>query len=353
MKIEEINRLAEDGNSPVEIKSVEIKEDNIVVNGKIALPIEVVSNYYTKENDIVIFDEDGNEIGCLCLKRSFDISELSDYRFVAYLIDVDYNNFLNTNYEYNDSYVVINEEFYDDYIQHYKDTSSLWGKFSHEILSMPVNRTEAKILAIKNINLPTKYHIENCIRAINEPYAFERFLKLYHLLELIFDYDLVQDIKALNEDIKDAGKLIMEYKREDINRLKWIFEKRLKNLDQIVSKLNHIQNYMDKAYDIFYHYGKESNPIKKYDDFEEIIKLGGFEYSQLKQHYAKNYGEEQHKQFIINVAAYWIYRIRCCIAHNKIGEYIMESKDEEFVNSFAEPLLYEILIEGFRVKEYN
>lgn len=59
---------------------------------------------------------------------------------------------------------------------------------------------------------------------------------------------------------------------------------------------------------------------------------------------------EKHKSFILAIATYWIYRIRCSIAHHKIGEYMMGYDDEEFVVEFAEPLLKEIILESFKRK---
>lgn len=43
--------------------------------------------------------------------------------------------------------------------------------------------------------------------------------------------------------------------------------------------------------------------------------------------------------------AYLIYRVRCSIAHSRIGEHILTQSDEEFVANVAEPLLKSLLIE--------
>lgn len=41
------------------------------------------------------------------------------------------------------------------------------------------------------------------------------------------------------------------------------------------------------------------------------------------------------------------YNVRCCTAHNRIGEYVISNDDEGFVVEFAEPLLREVLCQIF------
>jgi hypothetical protein len=48
-------------------------------------------------------------------------------------------------------------------------------------------------------------------------------------------------------------------------------------------------------------------------------------------------------KLILETAAYWVFRVRCCIAHHRIGEYLLTQLDEEFVVEFAEPLLLGVL----------
>ena len=58
-----------------------------------------------------------------------------------------------------------------------------------------------------------------------------------------------------------------------------------------------------------------------------------------------------YKTFILNLASYWIYRIRSSIAHSKIGEYQLSYTDEAFMIEFAEPLLQEIVIQCFTLPQ--
>jgi len=55
--------------------------------------------------------------------------------------------------------------------------------------------------------------------------------------------------------------------------------------------------------------------------------------------------DDEYSQKICEISAYWVYRIRCSIAHNKIGEYILNYKDEEFLVNCAEPFLKEIVFQ--------
>lgn len=58
--------------------------------------------------------------------------------------------------------------------------------------------------------------------------------------------------------------------------------------------------------------------------------------------------EDKHSEFILRIVSYWIYRVRCSIAHNKIGEYLLSWEDEEFLVKFAEPLLLEVLKQFYK-----
>jgi len=52
------------------------------------------------------------------------------------------------------------------------------------------------------------------------PYAFERYLKLYHLLELSFDHDTVEKIRGLGQDLHGIGQILAQHKRDEFDRLK-------------------------------------------------------------------------------------------------------------------------------------
>jgi hypothetical protein len=109
--------------------------------------------------------------------------------------------------------------------------------------------------------------------------------------------------------------------------------------------LNLITNHQNIALEIFYKFGKTSNPLKSEIDFSKVVPFG-FEENILKSKSISFHAN--HPKFIKHLASYWIYRIRCCIAHNKIGEYILSHSEEEFIAEFAEPLIKEVIIQSFK-----
>ena len=80
------------------------------------------------------------------------------------------------------------------------------------------------------------------VRAVQQPFAFERFLKNYHLLELLFDWQTMKEISDfyIDNNFRKAADVLLKYKREDIDRIKYIISEAYKNksVDIIVEKLN-------------------------------------------------------------------------------------------------------------------
>ena len=77
---------------------------------------------------------------------------------------------------------------------------------------------------------------------------------------------------------------------------------------------------------------------------------GGFSRTNTKENNPNNIQGITNKGYdnlVIEFSAYCIYRVRCCISHNRIGEYVMSNDDEGFVVEFAEPLLREVLCQIF------
>ena len=86
--------------------------------------------------------------------------------------------------------------------------------------------------------------------------------------------------------------------------------------------------------------------IKSYineEEFNKVFTLKSFAESDLENMNIR--GRNPHNEMIIYIASYWIYRIRCSIAHHKIGEYLFSWKDENFIVDFGEPLLREVVIQ--------
>jgi hypothetical protein len=175
------------------------------------------------------------------------------------------------------------------------DSAPLWGGFFHErdsfVLCSAYQVNPQKIIARPEIQLPTNYHIESCIRSVVQPYAFERFLKLYHLLELVFDWNLVVQIQNLGNNLQGIGQILNQYSsNKDIERLNKLFIAKHDDgnldIDKIAACLNKIDNprLLPKCLQIFFDYSKDSNPYKEtFISLEELMRNGGFSRSHTKE----------------------------------------------------------------------
>jgi hypothetical protein len=356
------NDLTEFSDLPYDITQFSEHDGICTLNGMIPIPVDAVSFSYAGDEDIEIYDERGNYLGVLCICKTItgiNIENLTEARYIAFIneIDKDSFRFLELPYKFIKNYLVIDVCEYDDYKNKYMDSAPIWGGFFHS--NAESNLQEAyrfkpsQLIARPGIELPTRYHKESSMRSVVQPYAFERFLKLYHLLELIFDWKLVEKIKSLNDDLQGIGQLLNQYSNtKEFERLKILLKDKDKegrlDVDKIANCLNRIKssNYLAKGIEIFFDYGKEGNPYK-IDPFVDLMNRGGFTRSNSRDKSIKGISENNYDDLVINFSAYCIYRVRCCTAHNRIGEYVMSNDDEGFVVEFAEPLLREVLCQIF------
>lgn len=333
------------------IEDVTEDSEKISINSKIAIPIISISRKYSGNEDIPIYTEDNIYIGTLCfckkLNDNREIEQLTEWQWVAYITDVELDDFYIRKINFKFDYLIIETEKYTEYIENFYDTAPIWGKFSHEdTLPTNYNSITEKIVAISNLHFPTPFHKNGAERSIAEPYAFERFLKQYHLLELLFDYDIVNQIKNIPDDLKGIGKILNDYKRDETIRLKSVIERRCNTqnqIDKIILAMRKITEYENKGEEIFYEFGKETNPLKL-EEYKHILRID-FDRNECSKEIKRMKKEGSFDKILLDTAVYWIYRLRCSIAHNKIGEYIMTNDDEKFVADFGEPLLNEVIIQ--------
>jgi len=321
--------------------------DFISINDIVPIKITNISPVLVGNEAIEIYDSNQSFIGVIVLPDSNkNIEEMTEYEIAAMLVDsVDQNEYLAGFLK--STYAVIAKQNLSNYIDKYYDSTPVWGKFSHKEYALNCIDTISRLTAIESINIPTDYHMENAHRLIRYDCALDRYLKKYHQFELLFDYDFVNKIKQMGDDIKDFGKIIMKYSNKDIDRLKDVVVSRTEsslNLQRLKEKMIKVANYEDISREIFQNYSKESNPIKKDDVFDYIIRENTLEYSDIRTVY-NSLNQTMYDNFILKLALYWIYRVRCCIAHNRIGEYIITLDDENFVHDFAEPLIDELLLQ--------
>ena len=353
----------EDIFAPFGVPILEKMGDKLSINDFIALPI-LVNNSYEKTTVIEVKLLDNEIIGYIYFSNNGTIitaDNMSDQLFSAYLTDVDVIDFQTKERKILKNYLVVKSDKLDDYLSRYCESSGIWGGYIHEDLQtipQPNTQTISEIYAIPNLKLPTNWHKESMIRAIQQPFAFERFLKNYHLLELLFDWQAIEDISKFHrkenfdkENFDKAANVLNRYKKEDLDRINYIIKTKCKNLDIIVDKINRIDRFPAIAKDMFYKYGKTSNPLNEAVFNDTLTKDGLFEIRNFTNERGNLIVQPNYTTFILNLTSYWIYRIRSSIAHSKIGEYQLSYTDEAFMVEFAEPLLQEVITQCFTIDE--
>lgn len=360
MKFEEILNLIENNKNelPCQIDSVESKRNGnyISINKKVPIRIFEMTSMYKQEEPIEVINNEDNIIGSTfyCNNSKIEqIASLSEWKFIALLIEAEVSQFHSDSYEFQYDYLIVEEEYLDMYLDKYYDSAPIWGNFSHfALLQEPYKKSVLQIRAVEGLRYPTEIHKDNSLRVLRQPYAFERYLKMYHHLELLFDKDLVEKIRELDdEDFTKLGTLLKSFESSESSRLESVMKDRITDIDKIADKLNSVESHKDTAKKIFFDFGRKNNdPLdNNFDLLTEILnKRGGFNEVNCKlvlHNKAKD--RKFYEKIIIKLSAYWIYRIRCSIAHNKIGEYILKQEEEEFIAEFAEPLLNEIICQAF------
>jgi hypothetical protein len=338
------------------LENIEISEvlGYACIDDKIALPI-TTSFSFDRNNTIDIKYESGTNIGEIKFlkdRKVEDIEGLPNDEKICFYIDYDQEYIVDQSHTFKFDYIILRKRYFNKYKSSYKKTSSIWGSFFHiddkPNIIFDKKKTTNSLSVSSNLKIRNSIYKDNLFLSINEPNPFNRFLKLYHLLELQFDMHTAQKIKALveegNKEKEISGKL-KEYTREEINRLISIIRERCIDLVSLTNTMNTIEPFKEKAIKIFYQYGKESNPLRRTNDFRAIIdEEGKFGNQAFVESQGHNYNI-----IIPKICAYWIYRVRSSIAHNKFGEYIMDKNDEEFIVEFAEPLLKEVVTQCFKI----
>ncbi|HEV3307372.1 MAG TPA: hypothetical protein VGZ91_13125 [Candidatus Sulfotelmatobacter sp.] len=299
-------------------------------------------------------DEHLNSIGMLltCKGDEYDLGKFGAAHLAAYLLDTAPGDYGQPG-KFSSDYLLVRKERLKEYKESFMHSSAIWGGFWHAegspVLNPPAARTLQPITACTGIKLPTPLHMAAAKRSAMMPYAFERYLKLYHLLELSFDYETVKRIKDLKDDLHGIGQIFSQHRRDEFERLKQLMIEKCSNRGAVASCIEDVCR--DRRFDgttrsIFFDFGKAENPLlEKQTEFEQMVKGPGFnksgaEKSGVISHKAR---PDVFETLVLKTAAYWIYRVRCSIAHNRIGEYVIKPQDEEFVEQFAERLLRQVL----------
>ncbi|MBL0330092.1 MAG: hypothetical protein IPP64_11905 [Bacteroidetes bacterium] len=320
--------------------------------------IELLNNSYDSSVSNTTIELAGVSIGDIFYLKDhkFETASLSGFQFYAYLKECELADIALPDYTFKYNYLLIHKDYIDEFHLKYSSTSAVWGGFKISENTNVINYYKKQI---PTITIPDElkeldfYAQDSIFRALDQKHSFERYLKLYHLLELEFDYSLIKKIQTLNitTDSNLIGSLLNEYTRTENDQLYDLISSKCSNIFSLALKLNGVKPYQALGEEIFIKFGKNKggslflNDLTKYNalltDVDSFIST-----SSVKTHV--NISLTDYNKFIHTVTAYWIYRIRCSIAHFKIGEYILTRDKEDFIVEFAEPLIKEVLIQFYK-----
>lgn len=327
--------------------------DDLVVH-----EIELLNNSYDRSISNSTIELGGISIGEIYYLKNlkFEISTLSNFQFYAFLNECEVVDLTLPNYTFQHNYLLIHKDFIDEFHLKYSLTSSVWGGFKISENTRVINyyKKQFPIISIPDeLKELDSFAQDSVFRALDQKHSFERFLKLYHLLELEFDYSLIKKIQSLDitTDSNLIGSLLNDYNRTENDRLFDLISSKCSNVNSLALKLNGIKQYQALGEEIFIKFGKNKsnsfflNDLTKFNAL--LSDVDSFTNPNSVNTFAK-ITQSEYNKFIHTITAYWIYRIRCSIAHFKIGEYILTRDKEEFIVEFAEPLLREVLIQFYK-----
>jgi hypothetical protein len=339
---------------------IEDFEGKLSINGYVAIPVYAIDSSILASDDITLKDN-GNEIGFLCpvgiRGNTYEVNELTFARLIAYFNDVKVDSlFSGEKYSFKCHYVVIKVTHYDIYQAEYASAAPLWGGFSHEAPTSKYQRPLLSIDIVTGIKIPTTRHSGDLVRAISSSNGFDRFLKYYHQIELLFDVIFVSKIRAMPaESLAGLRDIMRDYQRNELDNLRGIIKEYVNDtnlLTAIIVKAATPANMIVMC-EIFQDHSKDGNPLIKgerdlWDSFKTFIASPNPDPVKAKElKLIDKADQELYRIFILKLVSYWIYRIRCSIAHNKIGEFIFKEEDEEFVVVLGEGLLKPVINEMF------
>jgi len=328
------------------------------LNGNVIHKIELLNNSY--DNSILNSDIrlSGASIGDLLYLRNkkMEVSNLSEHLFYIFLDECNVSDLQLPDYTFKYDYLIIHNDFIDDFHIKFSDSAVVWGgfKISEDINVINYYKKEVPYIEIgeelKELDLYAK---DSIYRALEQKSAFERFLKLYHLLELEFDYSLIKKIKDLDVSTESnkIGSLLNDYSRTELDRLYELIANNCNDINSLASKLNLIKPFQSLGEEMFITFGKGGKANLSLTDLSKYNTLLADTDSFISSTSVKNcvnIKESDYDKFIHYITAYWIYRIRCSIAHFKIGEYILTRDKENFIVEFAEPLIKEVLLQFYK-----
>ncbi|MBB3897678.1 hypothetical protein [Roseococcus suduntuyensis] len=335
-----------DGINPV--NAIELAE-YLCIDGFVAIPVFDISSAISKEVDPEIVDESGTVLGVLCITgklSDLEPTSLTKWQYISYLTDIEAHQAGNPTV-FKKNYFVVESIFLQKYTEKYMNFSHIWGGFSHTEIQARPSRVHEQLKARQDILIPTRHHEATFRRYLTASNGFDRFLRLYHSLELMFDFAFFKNLQKLNDDLDGLNELSRAYGKNEFDKLKQILNEFCHNREEIAQYFWPISSFQTKAEEVFQDHTREGNPLKdRWQKFINFCALQQTSEADLIQ--TKFIGTaDEYNKLISNIAAYWIYRVRCSIAHNRIGEFVFEDSDEDFILEFMEPMILVVCTQVF------
>lgn len=333
-------------------------QSKCAVDNLIALRLTSVSPKYMPGEIIPVRNAAGQPLADLFIGEGqpFGYGQASAHHVAAYLEELTHDAALargqeRRDYVFTHSYILVDVANYADYIQNYREGSGVWGHFVHveqqSSRTLPYRPLIQQITARPNLDLSRAIVKDAVFRAVAHASPLERFLKLYHLLEIDFDVQIVEQINALGADLKGIGKILKSFSGDKE------FDRLLKLVRQASSTDAFFTRILTEVFadpihhaqlaEMLFEYSKESNPYKVDGSTFLTLIAGGFDVQSLRAA-----GLNTNYDHLTKFTAYIIYRFRCSIAHVKIGEYMLTTDDEPLISAVAEPLIVAILSELYK-----
>ncbi|MFQ1788957.1 hypothetical protein ACK39B_20510 [Aeromonas veronii] len=348
---------------PTEISSIDKIQttygDVLSING-FSLRKTISCKKYKPEGGIYDIDIKHNNviIGTYCLlshMKCVNLSEMTEPQRLAYIYLASMSDVLNGVVpHFSEDCLVIEDKSLMPYLEN-SHSSAIWGGFieSKDTMSLEHGRLPSNTASIDMISgylVRTDRHRECLARAARAEYCTERFLHLYHYLELDYDYQIVSDIRKIDENNPKELWDILKSPRSDIDRLHYV-SKVFSDISFIERLFSMANVYEGVLIEMLYEYDKESNPLKDVEHFKEVFLCGvpvtrnDADRIKKDKKFSDNFAfsDVSYNEKLLKIMCYIIYRTRCGIAHNKLGEYNISSSDYDFVVNFAEPLIVSLI----------
>ena len=160
---------------------------------------------------------------------------------------------------------------------------------------------------------------------------------------------MVAKIRALGDDLLGFPKVLSDFGSSELDRLKGIIKDCCQNMEGVARTFLFSNAFPEQRHDMFRLFGKSGDPLKedkKWNLVISSIEAGEVDFESFKSRKITK-TQEEYDKLIVEISAYWIYRVRSSIAHSRVGEYLLNDSNAAFVSSFAEPLLMEVVRQIF------